>query len=179
MDQITRLKQGCCEVFQEIFSRWHGEVYSYLLLKSKDSCIAEEVTQITFIKLWEFRQTLSDNYSIESQLFRIARTCFIDNLRSRARRRNLLVQVSATYSQGWSYMALPDQQRHIDSALQKLPPLRRKAFMLSRLDGLSYKEIASQMDISDRTVEKHISMALKQLKKIMAVTVLVLIYLHH
>lgn len=178
MDQITCLRQGDTEVFQQTFSRLHVEVYTYLLMKSKDACIAQELTQVTFIKLWEFRHTLSVDYSLETQIFRIARTSFIDNLRSRARQRNLVNKMSATQLEACSYMELPDQQYHIKIALDKLPPVRRKAFMLSRMDGLSYKEIATQMEISDRTVEKHISMALKQLKKIMVVIVLVLIYLH-
>ena len=167
MDQIICLRQGNTAVFQQTFSRLHAEVYAYLLLKSKDACIAQELTQITFVKLWEFRHTLSTSYSIETQIFRIARTCFIDNLRARAKRRALMETVSSSFSEVKSYMELSDQQHHIHIALATLPPSRRKAFILSRIEGLSYKEIAHQMEISDRTVEKHISMALKQLKKIM------------
>lgn len=167
MDQINCLRNGDTDIYQQIFARLYEQVYAYLLLKSKDSCTAQELTQVTFIKLWEFRHTLSDCYSLETQIFRIARTCFIDNLRTRAKRRELIDKVSAGRSEVFSYMELPDQERHIHIALASLPPNRRRAFMLSRMEGLSYKEIALKMEISDRTVEKHISMALKQLKKIM------------
>lgn len=167
MDPINCLKQGNTEAFRQTFLNLHGAVYAYLLTKSKDKCVAQEITQITFIKLWEYRHTLSGDHSVETQVFRIARTCFIDQLRSKARRRGLLTAFMTCAPPPYGYMDLPDQQQHVSTVLEALPPVRRKVFILSRMGGLSYREIALQMDISDRTVEKHISMAIKQLKKIM------------
>ncbi|PTS94109.1 hypothetical protein DBR11_24075 [Pedobacter sp. HMWF019] len=51
----------------------------------------------------------------------------------------------------------------MELALSVLPPTRKKVFLLSRLHGYSYKEISEQLSISPRTVEKHISLAIKQL----------------
>ena len=58
-----------------------------------------------------------------------------------------------------------ETERILDIVMESMPAQRRKAFLLSRLHGLAYKDIAEEMGISSKTVEKHISSALRDLKK--------------
>lgn len=58
-----------------------------------------------------------------------------------------------------------DLRKRVTAALEQLPPQQRRVFELSRLNHLSYKEIAGEMDISEKTVENHLSRALKNIKK--------------
>lgn len=166
MNSLPLIKLGDTVAFQEVFYEWRPKIYGYLQMKCQDTATAEELTQIVFIKLWEDRHKFSDQYTVEVQLFRIARNAFIDHLRARARQRKLHLEVGQL-KEKLDYQHSFDYQHRITSALQALPPIRKKVFILSRMEGLSYKEIAGQLSISDRTVEKHISMAIKQLKKIL------------
>ncbi len=173
MNSLHLIKQGDAAAFRDLFCQFRLKIYAYFLMKSKDPAVSEELTQITFIKLWDNRERLSELYSIETQIFRIARTVFIDYLRARATQRKLQSDISR-FSEVHDQQPSHDYQHHIELALQALPPMRKKVFILNRMDGLSYKEIASMLSISDRTVEKHISMAIKQLRKILMLLLLLL-----
>jgi RNA polymerase sigma factor (sigma-70 family) len=167
MDLTGYIRQGNAFAFEQAFLQWRTKVYAYFLLKTRDVSTAVELTQIAFIKLWNSRATLSDDYSLETQIFRIARTSLIDYLRASARKRK--------FEQGLQedktdvFVAPLEPGSHISYALNMLPPVRKKVFVLSRIDGFSNKEIAEELSISGRTVEKHISLAMKQLKKILTV----------
>ncbi|HWJ30604.1 MAG TPA: sigma-70 family RNA polymerase sigma factor, partial [Flavisolibacter sp.] len=67
-------------------------------------------------------------------------------------------------NRGPSNLELKYIQEQLNKAMSDLPPMRRKVFELSRLHGLSYKEIAIRLSISEKTVENHINHALKQLR---------------
>src|SRR5579871_6680069 len=75
------LKDGNELYFREVFNQYHQKLYFFILYKSKSEYIAEEVVQLAFTKLWQCRQTLQEEYTISTQLFRIATTIFIDFLR--------------------------------------------------------------------------------------------------
>lgn len=164
MDLIRYIQQGDTFAFEQTFLRWRAKVYAYFMHNTKNVYIAEELTQITFIKLWDYRSSLSADYSLETQIFRIARTSLIDYLRASARKRKLEQELIERKT---DCLQPVESCNYISLALDKLPPVRKKVFLLSRMDGFSTKQIAWQLSISDRTVEKHISLALKQLRKIL------------
>ena len=168
VDQITNIQQGDQLVFRQTFLDWQPKVYTYFTRRTRDNAFAEELTQLTFIKLWDFRHTLTPQYSFDTQLFRIARTTLIDGIRERERRRMLAHSLEANEQEaGNLFREAATASLEISNALNMLPPARKKVFLLNRIHGYSYKQIAGELSISDRTVEKHISLALKQLKKIL------------
>jgi DNA-directed RNA polymerase specialized sigma24 family protein len=82
--KIAALKEGDEFVFGEIFNEFHQKVYFYILGKTKSAYLAEEVTQLTFIKLWNNSFKLDESPPLSSQVFRIAKTTCIDLLRKEA-----------------------------------------------------------------------------------------------
>ena len=104
----------------------------------------------------------------DRQLFQIAKTTLIDQIRKSVRERLRLQELREN---AVPTEAIPQYETDITSrithALENLPPIRKKVFVLNRIQGLSYKEIGQELSISDRTVEKHISLALKQLRKLL------------
>ena len=164
MDVISNIQNGNPTVFEEIFIHWQPHVYAYLIHRTKNPAFAEELTQLTFIKLWDSRRTLSHDHSLETQLFRIARTTMIDGIREQQRRKRLQQELEKP-GEGSVHTAI--HAIDMAGAINALPPVRKKVFLLNRMHGYSYKEIASELSLSDRTVEKHISLALKQLRKIL------------
>ena len=81
MPSIKELKDGDEFYFKKVFDQYHQKLYFFILYKAKSEYIAEEVVQMAFTKLWQCRQTLREEYTISTQLFRIATTILIDFLR--------------------------------------------------------------------------------------------------
>src|SRR5581483_4335645 len=75
------LKDGDEFYFKQVFDQYHQKLYFFILYKTRSEYIAEEVVQMAFTKLWQCRQTLKEEYTISTQLFRIATTILIDFLR--------------------------------------------------------------------------------------------------
>lgn len=166
---IAALKQNDTFTFDELFHEYHQKVFFLILSRSKSSYIAEETTQLTFIKLWNYRHHLDESLPLSQQIFRIARTTLIDVLRKdavySAMKQHMLT--SSEHVDGFAPMEVKDLHETLQEAVQKLPPVRRKVFELSRNHSLSYKEISKLLSLSVKTVETHISLALKQLRNLM------------
>ncbi len=125
---------------------------------------AEELTQMAFIKLWKFKHTLSEDFTLDIQLFKIAKTTLLDYFKKLAcEEKNLKNYHSEQAESTQDITRLYDNQQQLEVVLGCLPPTRKQVFVLNRLHGYSYKEIAEKLSISPRTVEKHISLAVKQL----------------
>ena len=95
MISIADIKNGDEAVFTRLFNDYYAKVYHYFLKKTRSPYMAREIAQLTFIKLWQFRHTLSEQHPLDVQLFRIASSSLIDYLRKEnTRRKNeqLLVQ---------------------------------------------------------------------------------------
>lgn len=168
MNTIAALKQGNLLVFNEVYYTWHKRIYYFILQKTRSSFIAEEVTQLTFIKCWNHRENLADELDIQLQLFRIARTTLIDLLRKETVYKEKVIHVIDKYTLPvddlWGKLAEKELQAKVANALKEMPPMRRKVFEMSRYKGMSYQQIAHELSLSSRTVETHIFQALKQLK---------------
>jgi len=166
---VTNIKNGDEFVFQQVFEEYHEKLYYYSFSKTRSEYLAEEVTQITFVKLWQSRERLDENLSISIQLFRIAKTTLIDLLRKQHNLSALIdrVKVNETEENSDAINAGIDYNetnRKLMQLIDQLPPVRKKVFEMNRLQGMSYKEIAQELSISIKTVEKHISKAISQLR---------------
>lgn len=165
---VAYIKQGDLVIFKEVFQQYHQKLYFYVLSKTKSSFYAEEVVQITFIKLWQYRASLNDDISIDEQIFRIAKTTLIDQLRKQDSFYKLFAVIKnkdqSEPNQALTNFDQRELQQKLQTALSHMPPMRRKVFELSRVQGLSYKEIAAHLSLSEKTVENHIGHALKQLR---------------
>jgi RNA polymerase sigma-70 factor (family 1) len=167
---IKELKTGDELYFKRVFDQYHQKLYFFILYKTRSEYIAEEVVQLAFTKLWQCRQTLKEEYTISTQLFRIATTTLIDFLRKynnkeavTARLDTLKIEkgIDSTNEK----MNGADLQKKISAAVNDLPPVRKQVFEMSREQGMSYREIAETLSVSSKTVETHIYKALKQIKK--------------
>ncbi|WP_158559250.1 RNA polymerase sigma-70 factor [Deminuibacter soli] len=168
MDIINALQQGDQVVFEEVYHQYHERVYFYVWQKTQSAYIAEEATQLTFVKLWQYRAALTAEQQLFTQIFRIARTTMIDLLRKQYNSRNLVQQQPAQATAAndvWQQLAGKEIQASLLAAIEQMPPVRKQVFILSRLQGLSHQEIAGRLSISVKTVEGHITLALKDLRK--------------
>lgn len=163
MNYVADLASGCLQTFQTVYSLFNQKLYAYILKKTNSAYMAEEVVQLTFIRLWEKRETLSAEYNLSTQIFRIAGTILIDQLRKEAVSKKHLSVVEEDFALKTD-TEQPEMLHALEQAIEQMAPVRKKVFKMSKVDGYSYKEIAEMLSISPKTVENHISQALKQLR---------------
>jgi RNA polymerase sigma-70 factor (family 1) len=167
---IKKLKDGNELYFKKVFDQYHQKLYFFILYKTKSEYIAEEVVQLAFTKLWQSRQTLQEEYTISTQLFRMATTILIDYLRKYSNKEAVtarldLVNIERGVDSTNEKVSGAELQKRISKAVNDLPPVRKQVFEMSREQGMSHREIAATLSVSSKTVEAHIYQALKQIKK--------------
>ncbi|NLR63283.1 RNA polymerase sigma-70 factor [Chitinophaga varians] len=175
---IKALKEGNTSVFRELFNEYHRKVYLYVLSKTNSQYIAEETTQITFIKLWNYREQLNESDQVGKLLFHMARATCIDLFRKDAVRERVLKLEKPAENEAWygnDTVEVKELQQRIKHAVGNMPPVRRRVFELSRYEFKSYKEIAALLSLSVKTVENHMALAIKHLRK--SLMLLVLLFL--
>lgn len=166
-DILHNIKAGDMASFKAAFQCYHEKLYFYVVKHTNSPYLAEETVQMTFIKCWEKRDTLSTDIDLSQQLFRIAKSTLIDLLRKESRRKEHTSEYALQTSQ--PFTENPDLQKKEELSLvydtiEQMAPVRREVFKLSRIEGHSHKEIAQQLSISPKTVENHIGRAIRQLK---------------
>ncbi len=167
MYTAQNIKQGSVKAFEAIYHLHKNKLYFWLLGKIKSEYWAQEILQHTFVKCWINRESLSDTVDIEVQLFRIARSLMIDQLRKLANERKLAANApeADTQTSPLQQYDAHETLQQIDKLINNLPEVSKQVFRLSREHGLSYNEIAKELSISPKTVEYHISRILSLLRK--------------
>lgn len=170
MNDIINIKRGDEIAFTRVYNSYHVKLFRYFYKKTGSNDLSIELVQLSIIKLWRFKHTLTESYSLDIQIFNIARTTLIDFIRQQAVKKQKLSQLTAENK--FNHLVQPDQSFEIsdyfNNLIKTLPPTRKKVFLLSRLKGLTYSEIAEKLAISVHTVEDHMSKAIRHLKKISA-----------
>ncbi|MBX3241048.1 MAG: sigma-70 family RNA polymerase sigma factor [Chitinophagaceae bacterium] len=171
MNPIVKIKEGSEFAFQQVYEEYYQRLYYYVLNKTSSEWMAEEATQITFIKLWQYRESLDERLSISLQIFRIAKTTLIDLIRKQnhlaAALNGLETNIMHTGDEGNTVIDYNEANKELMKAIAAMPPIRKQVFEMNRLKGMRYKEIAESLSISVKTVEKHMSRAIRQIKPLL------------
>lgn len=172
---IAALKDGDESVFADAFHQHYERVYLYVLKKTGSAYLAEETTQLSFVKLWQYRHSLREDIPFLTQLFRIARTTMIDLIRKQQTSSPLSVPLSVVPDPGsddlWQKISAQELDTRLQLAVRNMPPVRKRVFELSRIEGKSNREIAALLSISVKAVEFHITQALKYLRRYLAIII--------
>ncbi|HKJ41282.1 MAG TPA: RNA polymerase sigma-70 factor [Sunxiuqinia sp.] len=165
---ISRLRSGNREVFGQVFQRYNQQLYFFALGYLKSERDAEEIVQETFLKLWERRRGLKPELSVQAYLFKIAfnfiRKRWQVHLKDEELKHRLageLVDFDNQTDQQLNYHFL---LHHINQLMDELPPRQKEIIEFRKLDGLSTREISEKLSISGKTVEAHLTAALKFLR---------------
>ncbi len=167
---VTGLKENDRVSFEKIFNKYSERIYYFSIRYLKHKEDAEEITQEVFVRLWNRRHDLKTELSFSSYLFMIAKNAVIDMLRKRQKEAAINEDFdqnikSPLYEDNKS-IEYKELKKIVTDAIQSLPEKRKQIYLLSREEALTYKQIAEKLDISIKTVESHMRLALQQLKKI-------------
>ncbi len=144
----------------------------YRFIRDKD--ITKDIVQDVFMKYWQKNHELRITETPKAYLYRACINQALNYLKEKDRRETREEIYSKELSESTSSTERPDTQyqadetsKNIQAAIDSLPTACRNAFVLSRYEQKSYKEIASMLNISVNTVEKHIGKALRILRELL------------
>lgn len=151
----------CYQDLTDFFNTRHLQLQKYLFWQVRSQEIAEELAQETYLRF--LRQSDSRQViDLNAFLFSIAANLARDYLRSLKRREfvSLDTDIVDTAPTTEDIIARQCLEAQLHQAIASLPEKTREIFLLYRADELSYKQIAAQLDISERTVEYHLRQAM-------------------
>lgn len=155
--------------FEKLFKSHYSQLCSYANLFLNDPDASEDIVQEVFFKLWKNRAELSINTTIKSYLFRAVRNgCLnvIDHLSIRDAYKAFNEEdINRSQENPIDETVVSELEQRIKETIDQLPTERRKIFILSRYEGLKYREIAEQLNISVKTVENQMYQALRFLRE--------------
>jgi RNA polymerase sigma factor (sigma-70 family) len=176
MNNILLIKKGEENAFVEMYHRLNGRVFNFFLKKTREAEVAKDLTQQCFIRIYHYRESLSEQHPLEKQVYIIAKSIYINHLRQENRRKIRETHYSVEQADYES-----DSRFEVNDYLHKitltLSPVRKKIILLKVHKGLSNKEIAEELSISVKTVENHITKAHHHMRVISAELMIVLMIL--
>lgn len=163
---VRSLSKGNVLAFNTLFRAYSGRLYRFAYGYLKSEAVSEELVQEVFTRIWENRKSLKSEYSFKSYLFTIAfniikkqfrrETCNSEYFRTR-----VTEDFDLETTKKINYDSL---RQYISELVDKMPGRRKEIFIKSRFEGLSIKEISEELNISHKTVENQLTVALKFLR---------------
>lgn len=149
---------------QQLFEKNYNALCNYATGMINDSHAAEDVVQSVFIQIWE-KGKLLELKNPSAYLLKSVRYKCIDYLKGKKRKNEVLFDQLPEIGKE-EIVALKEEEIEplLNYFIAKLPPKMRRVFLLSRQQGLTYKEIAATLNVSPKTVENQMGTALKKLR---------------
>jgi len=164
------------DAFSNIYHRFKQPLYLHALKMLKDRDAAKDATQEVFAKFWSKRETLVLTNSLSSYLYTAIRNTVLDIISHEKVANRYQQSLEVFIGQGEfitdNWIREKELIALIEKEIARLPPKMRVVFELSRKEHLSYAQISEELDVSENTVRKHITKALKKLRgKLKAIVV--------
>jgi RNA polymerase sigma-70 factor (family 1) len=173
---IDEVREGKAEAYEYVFKTFYPRLRNYASHFVADVDDTEDILQDCFVRLWERRQTLT-YVSLQALLFTMVRNGCLNYLKHQAIVNGYQVDHLAHVAgeeRLYNYDMLnstdtellyDELQRQIDRVMERLSPRTRQIFIMSRTEGMKNREIAQQLGISVKIVERHIGKALSLFRK--------------
>ncbi len=155
------------KAFRDLFDRYYHYALVTVVNVTGNQTIAKDAAQEVFFELWKKRKQLKIQSEFKSYIRRAVLNRAFNTIKSQSRfaeEEAIPDRINPT-SSAQQILEGNDLQQLINRTIDALPDRCRMVFTLCRLEGMSHKEIATQMDISPKTVEHQMTKALKILKE--------------
>ena len=163
---VKSLSKGNILAFNTLFREYSGRLYRFAYGYLKSESESEELVQEVFTRIWEKRKALKSELSFKSFLFTIA----FNIIKKHFRKETSLSEYFKTKIhedldlQTTEEVAYGSLYQYVTELANQLPERRKEIFIKSRFEGLSIKEIATELKISHKTVENQLTDALKYMR---------------
>jgi len=165
---FNKIKNGKENAFSELFNKYYKNLCDYSYLMNNNKSCAEEIVADVFAYIWIKRKKIKITKSVKAYLFRSTKNTTISYLRKKKNKFEIIEEDQFNIPGSNS---LPDRQiikaesdLKLNTLLNLIPARSREVFILHRFNGLKYIDIAETLDISVKTVEKHMTKSLKLLR---------------
>lgn len=177
---MTFISEDDDQAFAEIYQRYKGVLFlhAYRILGSEEE--AKDVLQELFTTLWTKRNTIILKTSLSSYLYGAVRNRVFDIIAHKKVEEKYISSLATFIEQGECVTDQQLRERELAELIEKeiamLPAKMREVFELSRKKNLSYKEIASELHISDKTVKKQVNNALHILREKLDIAFIITVF---
>ena len=166
---VRALKNGDATAFDQLFALYGNRLFHFAFGYLKSTVEAEGVVQKVFLKIWRNRKQLNPDLSFKAYVFKIAYHQILElfeKISQRQAYRHKIIEQAIVFtdetSERLNYQILLEK---VESIIQKLPSRQKEVLLKRRKEGIPVKQIAEELGISAKTVENHLTEALKNLKK--------------
>ena len=166
---LEELARGNKKALEQLFGYYYPRLFSFSrsFLKMEEG--VDDILQEVFIKIWENRKNIKTEETFNSYIFTITRNRLLNELRSRLNKekfRDKIIKRSVAEEYlSFEQSEFSELKEKIEHIIDELPGRQKEVFRLSRIEGLSYKEIADRLNFSEKTIEYHIHQSISYLKK--------------
>lgn len=185
---LRRLIDGEMDAYEELFHRYYPTFCAFVRGMTKDTFVSEDITQNIFLKVWINRKRLDEEKSIRNYLFVLAKHEVYNYLRTKNRTFTPLREIAsdpearggefaASHNETEETLDLQETAERVEALVRRMPDQRQLIFRLSRFEHRSNKEIAAMLNLSVRTVDKHIELALKELRRHIGIIPAIILFL--
>ena len=168
--KIEALSRGDHKAFEDFFIIYFRRVKIFISGIIKSDVDAEELAQDVFVKLWQNREQVNAEKSLNAYLYAIARNSAFNFLKHKS-----VEQSYFDSYQSYDSVDTPEEicfakeiSLLIEMTVNQMPIQRGRIYLLSRNQGVSNADIAVQLNISKKTVENQLSLALQELRKVIS-----------
>nr|WP_295929469.1 RNA polymerase sigma-70 factor [uncultured Dyadobacter sp.] len=157
---LDRLGNDDPYAFEDIYRRYWKRLYDFAYAKTRDADTAGEIVQDLFVTLWEKRNSLQVK-NLQGYLLTAVRNRVIDHYKSKAFA--TLDEIDSPSEPDYP-LFLDELEQAMQLAIGQLPEKTRRIFVLNRFEGNTIRQISTELGVPERTVEYHITQALRALK---------------
>jgi RNA polymerase sigma-70 factor (ECF subfamily) len=169
---FNRMADGDHLALRFFFDKYYEDLCNYVNLYIRNQSVSEDIVQDIFVYFWEKRGIILIDSSVKSYLIKASRNKYLNYLRDEKSHQAIRIEVTSLsekcVSPNYNLLNVSQIELLINASIRNLPARCREVYLLHKEDDLSYKEIASRMEISEKTVENQMTIALKKLREQLA-----------
>lgn len=169
---LSFVQKGRTEAFRALYERYWENLYAHARAMTSCEDTAKDIVQELFVELWDKKENLDIQISLKAYLYRVIRNKVLNTYaqhKIHEKYRCSLAQYGEVGENRTDYLLRENLvKKRIDEEISALPGKMRQIFEMSRNENKTHKEIAEELNISDKTVKKQVSNALKILKSKLA-----------
>lgn len=166
--QLLKVQTLTPQEFKNCFDNWFEEIRNYITYRCCDGELATDIVQEAYAVVWEKQLDYQGNQT-KGLLYKISNELWISQYRKHQTEKKYKMTFSwkEEHNNSEEQLMYNELKSTYEKALTQLPEKRRVVFLMSRMENLTYKEISARLNITTKAVEQRMTLALKELRKVL------------